>query len=111
MALENNAWCDICGKPYHMCSTCKEIKTFTPWRTVTDTLPHYMIYLVLSEYTNTKNKEKAKKELEKCDLSEVDSFNPEIKSVIAEIMEDNNKIKYVSKNVKNSKNTDVKNDI
>ena len=86
MAQELNATCDICGKKYHICSSCKEVKSFTPWRTVTDTMQHYFIFLALSEYTKTKDKEKAKEELSKCDLSELDTFNENIKTVIREIM-------------------------
>ena len=86
MVQELNATCDICGKKYHICSSCKEVKSFTPWRTVTDTIQHYLIFLALSEYTKTKDKEKAKEELSKCDLSELDTFNENIKTVIKEIM-------------------------
>ncbi len=86
MALENNATCNICGKKYHMCRTCQGIKSFQPWRTVTDTLPHYMIYLVLSEYTKTKDKVSAREELLKCDLSELDSFNENIRNTINDIL-------------------------
>ena len=88
MAQELNATCDICGKKYHICSSCKEVKSFTPWRTVTDTMQHYIIFLALSEYTKTKDKEKAKDELSKCDLSELDTFNENIKTAIKEIMAD-----------------------
>ena len=88
MSQELNATCDICGKKYHICSSCKEVKSFTPWRTVTDTMQHYIIFLALSEYTKTKDKEKAKEELSKCDLSELDTFNENIKSAIKEIMAD-----------------------
>ena len=88
MSQELNARCDICGKPYHVCNSCKEIKTFTPWRTVTDTLQHYAIFLALSQYTKNKDKTEAKNELSRCDLSELDSFNENIKAVIKEIMEE-----------------------
>ena len=88
MSQELNATCDICGKKYHICSSCKEVKSFTPWRTVTDTMQHYLIFLALSEYTKTKDKEKAKEELSKCDLSELDTFNENIKTAIKEIMAD-----------------------
>ena len=86
MSQELNATCDICGKKYHVCNSCKEVKSFTPWRTVTDTMQHYLIFLALSEYTKTKDKEKAKEELSKCDLSELDTFNENIKTAIKEIM-------------------------
>lgn len=56
MAEYLNATCSICGKKYHLCSTCENIKTFAPWRNITDTIDCYKIFLVLSEYTKTKNK-------------------------------------------------------
>ena len=97
MSQELNATCDICGKKYHVCNSCKEVKSFTPWRTVTDTMQHYIIFLALSEYTKTKDKEKAKEELSKCDLSELDTFNENIKSVIKEIMAEEKIVETVSK--------------
>ena len=96
MSQELNATCDICGKKYHICSSCKEVKSFTPWRTVTDTIQHYLIFLALSEYTKTKDKEKAKEELSKCDLSELDTFNENIKSVIKEIISVEKNVEIVS---------------
>lgn len=87
MSNTNNAVCSICGKPYKVCRTCSEQKTFKPWRTVTDTIEHYKIYMAVHGYTVSKNKEKAKNDLEKCDLSGLDNFNPEIKKVIKEIKE------------------------
>ena len=86
MALENNAICSICGKPYHVCRTCQDVKSFTPWRSVTDTMEHYKIYLIVADYTNNKDKAKAKSELENCNLSDLEILVPSIKSVIKEIM-------------------------
>ena len=86
MSEKFNATCAICGKSYKICRTCQEIESFTPWRTVTDTLQHYAIFLALSEYTKTKDKERAKNELATCDLSELDTFNENIKTAIKEIM-------------------------
>lgn len=101
--MENNvnAHCTICGKGYHVCQSCLNIKTFKPWRTVTDTIEHYKIYLAIHKYTISKNKDKAKKDLKDCNLSELNSFVPEIKNIINEIMEDNQKIQ--TKNVQNKK--------
>ena len=96
MAQELNATCDICGKKYHVCNSCKEVKSFTPWKTVTDTMQHYLIFLALSEYTKTKDKEKAKEELSKYDLSELDTFNENIKSAIKEIMAEEKNVETVS---------------
>ena len=75
MSEQYNAKCDICGKPYKICRSCQEIKSFQAWRTVTDTLPHYMIYLALVEYSRTKDKAKAKEELLKLSFSDKSHFN------------------------------------
>lgn len=98
-----NAYCSICGVGYHICKSCKEQQTFKPWRTVVDSIEHYKIYLVLHGYSLTKDKEKAKSELQKCDLSDLENFKPNIKSVIKEIMADPKKNKRTSKNVDEEK--------
>lgn len=101
MAENNiNAYCSICGKGYHLCYSCSNMKTIKPWRSVTDTIECYKIYLALHGYTLSKNKDIAKIELENCDLTGLDNFNPSIKSVIKEIMAENKKIKYASKKAK-----------
>ncbi len=81
-----NAHCSICGHKYHICSSCPEQKKFRPWRTVTDTIEHYKIYMAIHGYTITKDRETAKTELQNCDLSGLENFNPEIKAVIKEIL-------------------------
>lgn len=88
MSEKFNATCAICGKPYKVCRSCQEIKSFTPWRTVTDTLQHYSIFLTLTEYAKTKNKEVAREELSTCDLSELDIFKESVRNMIAEIMKE-----------------------
>lgn len=91
MDQKTNAICDICGREYKVCRTCQGIQSFKPWRTVVDTLDHYKIYLVLSEYTNTHNKEKAKHDLAYCDLSDQDTFTESTRKAIAEILEEDSK--------------------
>ena len=100
--IENkiNAYCSICGEGYHVCRSCLDQKTFKPWRSVTDSIEHYKIYLALHGYTLSKNKEEAKKDLDSCDLSDLENFKPEIQSVIKEIMTENKKIKSVSRREK-----------
>ncbi len=81
-----NAHCDICGAGYHICNTCLQQKSFKSWRVVTDTVEHYKIYMAVHGYTLSQDKETAKRELEKYDLSGLEDFNPPIRAVIQEIL-------------------------
>lgn len=109
MAEKNiNAFCSICDKGYHVCRSCREQKVFKPWRTVTDNVDHYKIYLAIHSYTISKNKELAKAELEKCDLSGLENFKPEIKTAINEIMAEPVKVKVSSR--KRKEYTEVENE-
>lgn len=87
MAENINAHCDICGVGYHVCNSCADQLKLRPWRVVTDTVDHYKIFLAIHTYSVTGNKAKAKKELEKCNLTDKETFRPDIKAVIAEIMD------------------------
>ena len=113
MTNKNNAKCTICGKEYERCNSCEDQKRLKPWKIVTDTIEHYKIYLAIHGYTVSKDKETAKKELENCNLDGLENFNPEIKAVIKEIMNEPKK-KFVSKkekNVLNDKATLSKEDV
>ena len=62
-------------------------------------MQHYAIFLALSQYTKTKDKGKAREELSMCDLSDLESFNDNIKNVIKEIMEEP-EIKVIESTIK-----------
>lgn len=91
MAKELNATCSVCGKKYHICWTCSESR-IAPWRTIVDTVDHYKIYMVISDYTNGyKDKKETKKLLESLDLSELKTFDKSYRKIIIELInyEDN----------------------
>ena len=87
MSEKANHWCIICGNGYHACDSCNEVKTFKPWRSLTDTVEHYKIFCVLKEY-NEKflTKEEAYNALMNLDLSGRESFKDGAKKTINEIM-------------------------
>lgn len=97
MSENINAHCAICNRGYHICNSCAEQKKLKPWRSVTDTIDHYKIYLAIHGYTISKNKEQAKKELESCNLFDLESYNPEIKKVIKEIISEPKRAKTSTK--------------
>lgn len=39
--------CIICGKGYISCDSCRNVRTFTPWRVVACTERHYQFYLLI----------------------------------------------------------------
>ena len=88
MAVKNNATCRICGKEYYICADTNQMRKVNPWKIVADSVEHYKIYLALHGYSVSKDKEKAKHDLESCDLSEYSSFVSNVKSRIDEIMND-----------------------
>lgn len=92
-----NARCAICNREYEICNSCKNKKNFKPWRSVTDSIEHYKIYLAIHGYTVTKDKTKAQNELRQCNLMDSENFNQEIKSIINEIMEEPPKPKSASR--------------
>lgn len=109
MAENNiNAYCKICGQGYHVCNSCQNQKIFKPWKSIVDSVEHYKIYMAIHSYTISKNKELAKEELQKCNLTGLESFNPEIKSVINEIME--TPVKVIVSSRKRKEYTEVENE-
>ena len=82
-----NNHCLICGKGYHVCNSCREIKQFSPWRTVVDTVNCFQIYTTLSDYNaGVIDTDKAREQLQNCDLSEKNSFKERPRKTIDTIM-------------------------
>lgn len=80
--------CKLCGKEYTGCRRCNE-KNTQVWKSVSDTKEHYQIYQYLVWYARgIVNKEQAKEALSKCDLSKIDTFTDENKSLLTEILGD-----------------------
>lgn len=89
MSKEINHWCVVCGKGYHACDSCNEIKSFTPWRSLTDTIEHYKLFLILKDYNNKLiDKKEARRLLSNMDLSEKYSFKDSSKKVLEDILKD-----------------------
>lgn len=101
-----NHWCVVCGKGYHACDSCNEVKTFTPWRSLTDTLEHYKLFMVLKDYNNKLiSKAEAQMMLSSMNLSGKENFKEGAKKVLNEIFKENMsddkkpKKKFDSKNI------------
>lgn len=90
MSKEINHWCVICGRGYHACDSCNEIKSFTPWRSLTDSMEHFKIFTVLKDYNNKRiSRSEAKRLLANVDLSGKDTFKDSARKVLDEILSEN----------------------
>lgn len=100
MASQNNAICDVCGKPYKLCLSCKDHLALQPWKVHTDTAEHYKVYQVLLGFnTGVYDIAEAKAKLQTIDLSDKDTYLTEIKEVIDKILayEDKSNVAYEDK--------------
>lgn len=85
-----NHWCVLCGSGYHSCDTCSQERTATPWRSLTDTMEHYKIFMVLRDYHNqTIDQNTARNLLSECDLSDQETYKDSAKAVLSDIYTDN----------------------
>ena len=113
---KNNATCSICGKGYYLCQSCKDYMNLSPWKIHTDTSEHYKIFMIVRGYSiGLYNKSEAKDKLEKVDLSDLENFLPDVKSIINKILteekaavklENKDKVTDNKKRVKKSADTE-----
>lgn len=89
-----NHWCVLCGKGYHACDQCSKTTSFTPWRTLTDTLEHFRIFMVLKDYNNKIiDRENAKELLSALDLSGQETYRESARKLLADIYDGNPVVK------------------
>lgn len=89
MAEKNNAYCAICGNPYHVCMSCLDSMRLSPWKIHTDTSEHFKIYQVIHGFTSgVYSMDEAKIKLNNIDLRDIESFKPNIKEIIKDILKE-----------------------
>lgn len=45
--MKNTHHCIICGKGYISCDSCRNVRSFMPWRTIACSEKHYQFYLLI----------------------------------------------------------------
>ena len=77
-----NATCAICGKPYHMCYSCKGNQNAV-WKRHCDTAEHYKIYQLVHGYTTGLYTDaEAAAKLKNIYVSDVHKLRPHIRDII-----------------------------
>lgn len=76
--------CKVCGAAYQTCYICEQSRS---WRTHTDTLDHYRVFMALMEYRTSHHALQAYRALRKCGVSfhKTAEFLPDIQRILAEI--------------------------
>lgn len=88
MFLENenkkpNSFCDICGKPYYVCNSCKE---FSSWRLIADVPECYKIHIIIKDYAlGYISKEKAKSMIMSLDIKDFSVYLDYVQEIIETI--------------------------
>lgn len=89
MAEKNNAHCTICGKPYYVCMSCLDSLRLSPWKIHTDTAEHFKVsQIVHGISTNVYTKDEARIKLKNVNLDDMDTFKPNIKKIIEDILKE-----------------------
>ena len=86
-----NHACLICGEEYYACDSCLEVKSFTPWRVITDTQQHYQIYFTIKSYQEKLiNKAEAREELTNIGVTaeEAQSYKEGVKNLVLDILKE-----------------------
>ena len=86
---ENNAVCSICGKEYYACLSCHDSIKVNPWKVFTDTSEHYKVFQVVRGLsTKVYTKEEAKDKLKNINLEDLESYMPNIKKIIKDVLKE-----------------------
>lgn len=86
MGNPGTAACVICGNQYKVCLSCKEQIRPRPWKSITDTIDCYKIFLAITQYNNGyTSKEEAREQLESIKYDE-DHLLESVRKKIKEIM-------------------------
>lgn len=91
MEKKPNRRCRVCGTWYYACESCadKQRRTYglEPWRAVAESPVHYQIYMLLISYTRQEETAWAvKQQMERLDLSDLETFTPQNQELIREIL-------------------------
>lgn len=88
MSEHINATCTVCGKGYYMCLSCKDKMKLSPWKMYTDSAEHYKIHQIIHGFsTKVYTEDEVKAKLKNVDLSDLETFKPNIKAIIKDILE------------------------
>lgn len=85
--MKNNRKCFCCGTEYNYCPTCEEQRDLETWHIMFDNENCKKIFQICSDdFLKHTTREETISLLENCDLSNLESFNQDIKEQIKDIL-------------------------
>lgn len=104
MGKSIKAVCAICGREYDVCLSCKDQNKIKPWRSITDSVDCYKVFLVITQLNNGYiSKEEAKSQLEQITFNK-NNLREDVRNKVDEIMS------YTTERTKRSKTNNVENE-
>lgn len=89
MVEKNNAVCSICGKPYHLCLSCKDSMKLHPWKIHCCSSECYKTFQIVKGFNNgVYTKEEAIEKFKNVDLKNLEDFVPHIKKFVKDILKE-----------------------
>lgn len=89
MVEKNNAVCSICGKPYHLCLSCKDSMKLHPWKIHCCSSECYKTFQIIKGFNNgVYTKEEAREKFKNVDLKNLGDFVPHIKKFVKDILKE-----------------------
>ena len=105
---ENNAVCSICGKEYHVCLSCHDSIKVNPWKVFTDTSEHYKVFQVVRGLsTKVYTKEEARDKLKNINLEDLESYMPNIKKTIKDVLKEEEHVVKIIEEVEESVEVEI----
>lgn len=90
MSKSIDHFCAVCNIGYHSCDLCKDVQTYTPWRSICCTQRHYQVYIAISSLRGgimTPNEVKEYLERVGVTVDEIKTFIPAVQEILLPIME------------------------
>lgn len=89
MAEKNNAYCSICGKPYHLCMSCTDKMKLHPYKIHCCSADCYKVFQVVKGFsTNVYTKDEFRSKLKNIDLSNLENYREHIKAIIKDALKE-----------------------
>ena len=89
----NNIICDICGKSYYACLSCKDTMKLHPYKMYCCSPRHFQVFQVVRGFsTGVYTKDEFKSKLKNIDLSDLEDYREHIKVLIKDALKENESV-------------------